>query len=103
MVIKSLELCTYYCTEVQAREAEMKHMTKNVSRILQHKLVYPQENGGNLSFDDAERLLAALSSKDSARQELKVPCALARLFWTGSRRTVKIANTATPLILSVKD
>jgi hypothetical protein len=59
-------------SQVQAREAEMKHMTKNVSRILQHKLVYPQENGGNLSFDDAERLLAALSSKDSARQELKV-------------------------------
>jgi hypothetical protein len=58
-------------TKVTSRQGEMQTMRKNFSSILQHRLVHGID-GNKLTFDEAERLLAALSTKDYARKELKV-------------------------------
>jgi hypothetical protein len=58
--------------KVSARQGDMQTMRRNFSHILQHRLVHGREGGGKLSFNEAERLLAALSTKDYARAELKV-------------------------------
>merc|ERR1719421_1893994 len=58
--------------KVSARQGDMHTMRRNFSHILQHRLVHGREGGGKLSFNEAERLLAALSTKDYARAELKV-------------------------------
>jgi hypothetical protein len=58
--------------KVSARQGEMHTMRRTFSHILQHSLVHGREGGGKLSFNEAERLLAALSTKDYARAELKI-------------------------------
>jgi len=49
----------------------MNTMRKNFSHVLQHRIIHGREDGGKLSFNEAERVLAALSTKDFARAELK--------------------------------
>jgi len=70
-------------SKVGARQEEMQKMRKNFSTILQYRLVHGEPTGGlsgltksahtasSLTFEEAEKLLATLSTKDYARTELK--------------------------------
>jgi uncharacterized protein YukE len=57
--------------KVTSRQGDMNTMRKNFSHVLQHRIIHGREDGGKLSFNEAERVLAALSTKDFARAELK--------------------------------